>query len=180
MNYFVAVVAFIFLGVMFNIEYIKYFIPNSAYWEGLKVVPTLLFANIFLGIYYNQSIWYKLTDKTMYGALIAVFGAFITLVMNFILIPRIGYVGSAYTTLACYFSMVLFSYFLGQKYFPITYDLKKIIGYLLGAFFIWQLWTFVKIDSQVLRELFKWSVLTFVLGILIFIEKPFQQWKPKN
>ena len=169
MNYFVAVVAFIFLGVMFNIEYIKYFIPNSAYWEGLKVVPTLLFANIFLGIYYNQSIWYKLTDKTMYGALIAVFGAFITLVMNFILIPRIGYVGSAYTTLACYFSMVLFSYFLGQKYFPITYDLKKIIGYLLGAFFIWQLWTFVKIDSQVLRELFKWSVLTFVLGILIFI-----------
>ena len=180
MNYFVAVVAFIFLGVMFNIEYIKYFIPNSAYWEGLKVVPTLLFANIFLGIYYNQSIWYKLTDKTMYGALIAVFGAFITLVMNYVLIPRIGYVGSAYTTLACYFSMVLFSYFLGQKYFPIAYDLKKIIGYLLGAFFIWQLWTLVKIDSLVLRELLKWSVLTFVLGILIFIEKPFKQWKPKN
>lgn len=180
MNYFVAVVAFIFIGVMLNIEYIKYFIPNSAYWEGLKVVPILLFANIFLGIYYNQSIWYKLTDKTMYGAFIAVFGAAITLILNIILIPKIGYLGSAYTTLFCYFSMVVLSYFLGQRFFPIQYNLKRVFGYLMGAYIVWQFWLFLNLEIFWLKEIIKWLIMLVVLSALIVIEKPFKQWKSKN
>jgi O-antigen/teichoic acid export membrane protein len=87
MNYFVIVCATIFLGVMLYIDILKYFIPNQSYWVGLKVVPVLLLANVFLGIYYNQSVWFKLTDKTRYGALLAIFGAVITVTVNYFFIP---------------------------------------------------------------------------------------------
>ncbi|OQX97781.1 MAG: hypothetical protein B6I24_07640 [Bacteroidetes bacterium 4572_128] len=83
-------------------------------------------ANLFLGIYFNLSIWYKLNDLTKFGAYLSIFGAIITIIFNFILIPKISYLGSAYATLICYFLMMICSYFLGQKYFPIKYELKKI------------------------------------------------------
>jgi O-antigen/teichoic acid export membrane protein len=127
MNLFVAVCGIIFLGVMYYLDVLKYFIPNEAYWEGLKIVPILLMANICLGIYYNQSIWYKLSDKTIMGAYIAVFGAIITIVFNLLLVPSLGYLGSAWTTLICYGSMVLVSFWLGKKYYPIPYDVPKIV-----------------------------------------------------
>ena len=90
MNLFVTVCGIIFLGVIYYLDVLKYFIPNEAYWEGLKIVPILLMANICLGIYYNQSIWYKLSDKTIMGAYIAVFGAIITIVFNLLLVPLLG------------------------------------------------------------------------------------------
>lgn len=132
MNYFVIVVSVMFLVVLFYIDVFKLFINNEALWVGLKIVPILLLANIFLGMYYNQSIWYKLSSKTGFGALISIFGAVLTIVFNIILIPHFGYVGSAWATLICYASMVVVSYLLGQKHFPIPYDLKK-IGIYLGS-----------------------------------------------
>lgn len=138
MTYFVIICATIFLGVMLYIDIVKYFIPNEAYWVGLQVVPILLFANISLGIYYNQSIWYKLGGKTRYGAYIGIFGAIVTILLNYIWIPVFGYVGSAWATLICYSSMCVVSFVLGHKYYPIKYDFYKIglyLGIVLALYF---------------------------------------------
>jgi O-antigen/teichoic acid export membrane protein len=96
-------------------------------------VPILLGANVFLGIYVNQSIWYKLSNKTHYGTLISVVGAIITVVANVSLIPIWGYVGCAWATLFCYSFMVVFSYYLGQRHYPIPYNLRKIALFLGSA-----------------------------------------------
>ena len=92
-------------------------------------MPILLLANLFLGLYYNLSVWYKLTEKTQYGAYMSLFGATITVVLNIALIPYLGFVGSAWATLCCYFLMAVCSYFLGQKHYPIVYPLKRISLY---------------------------------------------------
>jgi O-antigen/teichoic acid export membrane protein len=136
MKYFVIFGLFIFLGIMLYIDIAKYFI-NSRYWEGLKIVPILLAANLFLGIVYNLSVWYKLTDRTRYGAIIAGGGAVITLTLNIILIPEMGYMGSAWATFACYFAMMSGSYLLSRKHYRITYDLKTIGLYTATAAGIW-------------------------------------------
>jgi O-antigen/teichoic acid export membrane protein len=111
----------------------KILIPNSQYWEALAIVPIILLANLFLGIYHNLSVWYKVTDRTKYGAYISVFAAVVTLVLNYVLIPLIGYMGSAIATLAAYGSMMVLSYLYGRKYYDVPYELKKISGYLLLA-----------------------------------------------
>lgn len=132
MQYFVMVGGLIFVGVVAFLDIFQYFIgPN--YRSGLVVVPYLLLANLFLGIYYNLSIWYKLTDKTTIGAYIAIGGALITLILNVVLIPHIGYLGSAIATLICYISMVGASYLLCQRHYPIPYPMMRIVGYLLMA-----------------------------------------------
>lgn len=133
MNYFVITCALIFMGVMFYIDILKYFLANEEYWEGLHIVPILLMANIFLGIFYNLSVWYKLNGMTRYGAMIAGVGAVITIVLNFWWIPIFGYLGSAWATLICYFSMSLLSYFIGKKYYKVPYQLTKVLFYLLSA-----------------------------------------------
>lgn len=133
MTYFVWVLAGTFLFVMLYLDLFKYFIPNKAYWEGLKVVPILLMANIFLGIYYNQSVWYKLTDKTGLGAGLAIFGGIITVVLNLLFIPKYGYMASAWATFACYGSMMVVSYLLGKKYYPVPYELGKLTMMVGGA-----------------------------------------------
>ena len=97
----------------------------------MKVVPLIILANFFLGIYNNLSVWYKLTDKTKIGAYISIVGAIITLVLNFLLIPIWSYYGSAIATISAYGSMMFISYYLGNKYYPIPYDIKKISRYLL-------------------------------------------------
>lgn len=126
MNYFVLFAGLIFLGVTFFIDWFKYFISNEAYWVGLPVVPVLLMAYFFLGVYFNLSVWYKLTDKTIYAAFISIIGAILTVVMNLILIPKIGFYGSAWTTLTVYVCMTLMSYFLGQKHYSVPYDIKNL------------------------------------------------------
>ena len=129
MKYFVIACSLIFLGIMMYIDVVMLFIGED-FREGVKVVPILLLANLFLGIYFNLSIWYKLTGKTLYGAYIAILGAIITLVLNYIWIPVFGYIGSAWATLICYFIMMVASYFTGQKHFLLNYDLKRIIFYI--------------------------------------------------
>ncbi|WKZ65672.1 MAG: oligosaccharide flippase family protein [Flavobacteriales bacterium] len=137
MNLFVAVCMTAFLVVMLFLDVFKWFIPNPAYHEGLRVVPILMLANVFLGIYYNQSVWYKLTDRTKAGSTISLIGAAVTLVLLFALVPRLGYMGAAWATLACYASMAAISYAWGQKHYPIPYNVTRVLLYMAGAVMIW-------------------------------------------
>lgn len=137
MNLFVAVCMTAFLVVMLFLDVFKWFIPNPAYHEGLRVVPILLLANVFLGIYYNQSVWYKLTDRTRAGSTISLVGAGITLVLLFTLVPLMGYMGAAWATLACYASMAVISYMWGQRHYPIPYNVSRVLLYMAGAVVLW-------------------------------------------
>jgi len=175
MNYFVLVCCVIFLGVLLYIDFIKYFIPNQDYWVGLKVVPILLLANICLGIYYNQSIWYKMTDKTMYGAYIALGGALITVVLNLVLIPIYGYIGSAWATLICYLSMVLFSYVLGHRHYPIPYQVFRVLFYVGIALGIYFVSIQLNFDPGALKYAIHASFILGFVALAMFIEKPFKK-----
>lgn len=130
-KYFVIFGSFISLFVIVFVDLLKFpIVPDAKYWDAIKVVPLIVFANFFLGIYTNLSVWYKLTDKTKVGAYISIVGAAITLILNFVLIPSMSYYGSAIATIAAYGSMMYISYQLGQKHYPIPYDFKKIFGYI--------------------------------------------------
>lgn len=132
MRWFVIACSLIFLAVMANIAWIKYFV-GSNYRVGLDVVPILLLANLCLGIFFNLSIWYKLTEQTRFGTYLTLWGSAVTLSLDFYSIPIYGYMGSAWATLACYGSMALLSYSLGQKFYRIPYDLKSLFAYPLLA-----------------------------------------------
>ncbi|WP_340076113.1 oligosaccharide flippase family protein [Leptobacterium sp. I13] len=132
--YFTIFGTFIFLFVVVYTDILKYILlPNKVYWEALWIVPFILLANLCLGIYHNLSVWYKVTDRTIYGAYISIIGAIITLAVNFTLIPIFSYKGAAIATLSAYGSMMLISFFLGQKKYPIPYNLKKIGAYMMTA-----------------------------------------------
>lgn len=130
-KYFVIFGSMILLCVVVFADILKVIlVPNSTYWEAMKVVPLIILANFFLGIYTSLSVWYKLIDRTKVGAYISIVGAVVTLVLNYMLIPVYSYMGSAIATLAAYGTMMAISYFMGNKYYPIPYDKKRIIGYL--------------------------------------------------
>ena len=143
MNFFVIFCVFVFLLVMLYLDWFQHFIGKS-YRVGLPVVPILLFANLCFGIYVNLSIWYKLTDRTLLGAVVSFGGAAVTVVLNVLFIPKYGYMASAWATLACYGSMAVASYILGQKYFPVKYYLAKDLGYILLGLLLWVLFDFLK------------------------------------
>lgn len=139
MNYFVIVSCVIFLFVAFFTQFFAdTFLQNDKYHEGLHVVPILLLANMFLGIYYNLSIWYKLSNKNIIGSYIAVGAAGITILFNFITIPIFGYDGAAWTTLAAYLFMAIVCYLAGKKHYPIPYQINRIYAYILamGVFYL--------------------------------------------
>lgn len=134
MKFFVLVCCFLFLGISLYLDVVKWFflaIHRNEWTEGLYVVPLFAMANIFLGIYYNLSIWYKLTNKNMMGALITFGGAAITIILNVLLIPRFHYLGAALATFCCYLFMMVISYTQGQKHYPVPYARKKLIAYLV-------------------------------------------------
>jgi O-antigen/teichoic acid export membrane protein len=146
MKYYVICIGVLFLSITLLMPLIQqlftWYSPRSVpYFTGAGIVPILLMANIFLGIYFNISTWYKVTDKTYIGAIIAFVGAIITVVMNILLVPKYGYWGAAWATLACYGSMVMIGYITEQKYYPIPYDVPRILFYLvlmLGFYFLLQ------------------------------------------
>ncbi|HLP53227.1 MAG TPA: polysaccharide biosynthesis C-terminal domain-containing protein [Chitinophagales bacterium] len=146
MKYFVIVCVTIFLLVTLYLDLFKGFI-GPAFRVGLPVVPILLLANLFLGVYVNLSIWYKLTDKTMLGAFVSIGGAVITVIINVLFIPKYGYMASAWATLACYGSMALVSYLLGQKYYPVEYSVKSFVKYFAAALAIY--FGFIWLNEQV-------------------------------
>ena len=168
MNYFVIVCMIIFLGTMMNISWLKYFI-GSDFREGLAVVPILLLANFCLGAFFNLSIWYKLTNKTKWGAYLTVIGAIITIIGNFVFIPIYGYMASAWTTLACYASMLVISYFIGNKHYPVDYDLKRILGYLalsVTLFFVGM--EIYRTDYPVVHSLIIRNILVLLFVIVVW------------
>lgn len=173
MNYFVIVCALIFLGVMLFMDVIvTVFLPNEDFWVGLPVVPILLFANIFLGIYYNQSIWYKLSGKTKYGAYIGIFGALITIAINYVWIIEYSYIASAWATLICYGSMTILSFVLGQKHYPIKYDFGKIglyLGLSLGLYF---LTIMLKLPIGVMKYIIHSLIIIAFLVVVYLLERP--------
>jgi O-antigen/teichoic acid export membrane protein len=167
MKYFVIFCLFLFLATVLNIHWIKYLV-DEPYWVGLKVVPILLLANLCLGVVYNLSIWYKLSSQTKFGAIIAVFGAVITIIINVIFIPRYSYVACAWATLAAYGGMMILSYVLGQKYYPVKYNKRAIFIYTflaLGLYFI--SFTYVDIDGVYLKFVLN-NLLVIVFAFLVF------------
>ena len=172
MKYFTIFGLLIFLGVTLYIDLFKYFI-GPEYWEGLKIVPIVLLANLFLGIFYNLSVWYKLNDITKYGAVIALTGSLITILMNVLLVPKFSYEGAAWGHFACYFTMMLISYYWGKKHFPINYDLKRILFYVALALILFGLSNFLKPEVLSYRLILNTVLLAvFVFTVYIF-EKRF-------
>lgn len=174
MNYFVAAVCLVFLGVSLNIDVFKYFIRSEEFWAGLGVVPILLLANVFLGIYYNQSIWYKLSGQTKFGAYIAIGGAAITIAVNVVFIPLYGYWASAWATLVVYALQMVASYLLGQKYYPIKYNLRKFALYLGLALFLFGVSRAMDSDPHdftVPKFFMHNGLILFYIFVIWFIEK---------
>lgn len=137
MTYFVAFALLIFLGVMYYLDIVKYLIsPN--YFSGLKIVPLIMLGELFFGIFYNLSVWYKLTDRTQWGMWFSLLGLGVTLALNIILVPRIGYMGCAIAAFSCYLVMMLASYFVGLKKYPIGYPVGRILSFfaIAGVFYI--------------------------------------------
>ena len=170
LHVFFAFVMFIFLGVTLFIDIFKYFIPNEAYWVGLDIVPILLLANVFLGVYYNLSAWYKLTDKTMYGSYIAIAGASCTILLNLLFIPILGFRGSAWATLICYFTMAALSYYFGQRFFPVPYNLAKMFGYFILAMGIFFLDLFIIEPQGILSWILKTLLVSSFVAMVIYFE----------
>ncbi len=162
-----------FLGIWLYIDIFKILVHED-YYEGIKIVPVLLLANVCLGLYYNFAIWYKLTDKTHIGAYIAGAGAVVTIALNLALIPLIGYMGSAWATLAAYATMCVLCYLLGQKHYTIVYPIRKMLTYLSIAIALY----FVSVPIRATYGGGSWVVygtntlilMTFIL-IIAFIER---------
>ena len=164
LKYFTILSSLIFLIVTLYIDVFVYFIGEDFHnEEGFKVIPILLLANLFLGVYYNLSIWYKLTERTSFGAYISIFGAFITVLVNLILIPQIGFLGSAWATLVCYFMMMLVSLILGKKYYPVPYNIKRVFFYITLSFILF------KISDVLDTSLLINTLYLFIFVIIVFL-----------
>ncbi|NEU10220.1 oligosaccharide flippase family protein [Flavihumibacter sp. R14] len=166
MNYFVIVCCLIFLGVTLYLDIIKY-ILSPAYFEGLVVVPILLMAYLFLGIYQNLSIWFKLADKTRFGLYFTILGAILTIVLNYALIPLYGYTGSAIATLICYLAMALVCYLVGQRYYSVPYNLRKILGYLIFTLVLYAAGDFISLSIFRPGTIIWFLAMTLLVGIFI-------------
>lgn len=167
MKYYILIALFIFLGMVLYMDVFKHFIPNSSYWVGLKVVPVVMFSFIFQGIFFNLSLWYKLTDKTMYGAWFSILGTVIMVVLNVILVPTYSYMGCAWAAFACFFVIMVVSYFFGQKYMPIKYDLKTIGLYTVVSIGLYIVSTFINTPYTLLNIALKSILMVMYLVLLI-------------
>jgi len=170
MKFFVIFSLLIFLGMTLYIDVFKHII-KSTYWEGLNVVPIILVSFIFQGIFFNLSLWYKLTDKTLYGAYISIFGAIIIFTGNVLLVPLFSYTGAAWSTFTCYFVMMLISYYLGQKYMPIKYDLKTIGLYSLVTITLYLISLLIDTPYPVVNIALK-SIL-MIAFLVLFVKRDF-------
>lgn len=173
MDYFVIAMVLVMVGISVNIEWLKYFIKGGSpaeqaeYWSGLPIVPVLLLNYVFLGIYMNLSIWYKLSDQTRFGLYISGMGAIVTLSLNYLFIPQYSYIASAWATLAAYGSMVVLSYLWGNRHYPIPYRVGRNLSYILaGVTICWLSFTVFNRHIVVGNTLF-----LAMLGTTFFIER---------
>ena len=170
-HYFIVVCCFILLGVSINLDILKHFLGSAEYWEGLNIVPVLLLAYLFLGIYYNLTVWFKLTDRTYYGTLIALGGAGVTILANYLLIPIAGYTGSSVAALLCYVFMTAMCYYLGQKYYPIPYHVVRALAYIIiTTVLVYGVNLFV-FNSQLVATLFHTIVMVIYAVVVYRIER---------
>jgi O-antigen/teichoic acid export membrane protein len=180
MNLFVIVCCFCFLGVSLYLDIWKYFMgiqKHPEYLQGLFIVPILMLAKIFLGIYYNLSIWYKLTDKTKTGAYITIAGALITIFLNMLLIPRLGYLACAIATTACYGTMMMTSYYLGNKHYPIPYKWKRNLGYILISLVLFLVHYYLRISGFSVITLHATATGLILLFALIVLKREREELK---
>jgi len=183
MDYFVILMVLAMVGLTANIEILKYFIKAGdpveqiKYWSGLKIIPVLLLSYVFLGVYTNLSIWYKLSDQTRYALYISGIGAVVTLVLNLIFIPMYSYVAAAWVTLVAYFVMVVISYYWGQKNYAIPYRLWKNLAYIfVGTLLCWV--SFYLFDRHLL--LGNLLFIGFVLGTFLAERKKLRSLLRRN
>jgi O-antigen/teichoic acid export membrane protein len=161
----------LWVGISLNLDIIGFFTLSEKYRVGLGIVPLLLLGNLLLGIYYNLAVWFKITDKTKYGTYITIFGAIINIVLNYVLIPKIGYMGCAWAFMISCLAMTVLCYWLGDKHFPVPYNLKSILGYLAGSAVIIWLNSFVGISNIYWSLLFHSIIILLFLAIIIVIER---------
>ncbi len=166
MKFFIIFSYLIFLGMILYIDVFKYIIQRD-YWVGLNVVPIVLMSFIFQGVYFNLSLWYKLTDKTMYGAWFSILGTVIIVVGNVVLVPIFSYTGSAWSAFICYFVVMVVSYYFGQKYMPIKYDLKTIGLYTAVTIIFYVISLFIDTPYILLNVALKSILMILFLGLLV-------------
>lgn len=173
MKWFTLCCAVIFVGISLNVEDIAgQFLKRPEYLQGLAVVPVLLLANLFLGVYYNLSVWFKLTDKTYFGTYIGAGGAVLTIVLNFLLIPVLGYMGSALATLACYFMMAVLCWRLGERHFPVPYPMLRLGLWLLLAVVLVALGWLISPEGWWTRHAWHAGLTALFLAALWLVERP--------
>ncbi len=170
MKYFVFFCMLIFLVVTLFIDVFKFFIGED-FRTGLDIVPVVLMANLFMGVFYNLSIWYKLTNKTKFGAYLVFIGALITFLINYFLIPYFGYTASAWGHFISYFVMILLSYFLGRRFYKINYDLKNILIYIGLGIIIYAIFQKLDLENDILFSVLKIVFLALFILFFLFREK---------
>ena len=174
MKWFVIACAFIFLFISANMEvFAELFLRRPEYHEGLVVVPVLLLANLFLGVYYNLTVWFKLTDKTHFGTYISFGGAAITIGFNLLLIPVLGYMGSAIATLICYFTMALVCYLLGNKHYPIPYPVGSMVSYILLAMALVAAALYLPVENFWARQVYHLALSSVFLVVVWLRERAY-------
>lgn len=174
MKYFLIVSLLAFLCVMFYMDFLRYFIA-SGYWVGLKVVVIVMIAEILKGIYFNLSIWYKLVDETRWGAIFSLLGCAVIIVLNIALVPKYGYMASAWAAVAGYGVITFFSYWMGQKKYPVQYDLKSIGLYILIAALLYVAGEYLSIQNIILRMAFRTVLLLLFIAYIIKRDLPLSQ-----
>ena len=169
MKYFVLFGFLIFLGVMFYLDIIKYFI-SPRYFSGLKVVPIVMLAELCFGIFFNLSVWYKLSDKTIWGAWFSLLGLAVTLALNIILVPRMGYMGCAWAALASYGIMMIASYAVGRRHNPIEYHIGRMVSYALIAAVFYFIGMYCLTPWAVANGIIRFFILAAYVGLIVYRE----------
>jgi O-antigen/teichoic acid export membrane protein len=171
-HYFIIVACFIMLAISINVDILKIpFLRQKEYWEGIAIIPPLLLGYLFLGVYYNLTVWFKLTDKTYYGTIISIGGALLTVFLNFLLIPIAGYLGSSWATAIVYGTMAASCYIIGQKYFPIPYHVLQGLAYIVFTYVLIYLANIPAFESQWMATVFHSGILIVYLFVIFIIEK---------
>ena len=176
MKYFIIFALFIFLGVMFYLDILKYFVGEN-YYPGLRVVPIVMLGEFFFGIYFNLSLWYKLIDQTEWGAYFSAAGCVATVAIIILFAPSYGYMACAWASFVCNLLMMVLSYFIGQKKFPIKYDLKSAATYFGLAAVLYALAMYPEIESEWLRLGYRTVLLLVYAGIVLKKENVLQRAK---
>ena len=174
MKYFIIFSLVIFIGVMFYLDILKHFVP-SEYYSGLVVVPIVMLGELFFGIYYNLSVWYKLTDKTKWGAYFSITGCLVTVAIIIAFVPQYGFIACAWASFASNMLMMILSYFIGQKKFPIAYNLRSALFYIIIAALCYIAGMLPQIESDVLKLSYRTVVFLFFIGIIIKKDLPLSE-----